>query len=79
MVANTGSLRKLHNTVQKFNRQFPVGTAVMLRKGTVEIATVVRAEAEVLGGHSAVGWFEGVSGCYSIENKRVRPMSLAKP
>lgn len=51
----------------------------MLRKDSGEVATVVRAEAEILGGHSAVAWFEGVSGCYSIEGKRVRPMPLAKP
>lgn len=72
-------LKKLHNLVRKFNRQFPVGTAVMLSKDSGEIATVVSAEAELMGGHSAVAWFSGVRGCYSIEDKRVRPMPLAKP
>ena len=73
------SLKKLHSIVQKFNRQFPVGAAVMLRKDSGEVATTVRAPAEILGGHSAVAWFTGVSGAYSIENKRVRPMPVAKP
>jgi hypothetical protein len=49
-----------------------VGTSVLLRKDTGEIETVVRSPAEVLDGHSAVGWFASVSGCYSIENERVR-------
>ena len=67
------STKKLQAIVDDFNQRFPVGSDVILRKDTGEIETRVRAPAEILGGHSAVGWFVGVAGCYSIED-RVRPI-----
>ncbi len=27
----------------------------------------IRASANLMGGHSAMGWFEEISGCYSLE------------
>lgn len=65
------SLKTLLQIVERFNQDYPVGTPVMLKKDTGIVETVVEAPAEVLGGHSAVGWFRGVRGCYSIENGRV--------
>lgn len=65
------SAAQLKKSVDKFNATFPVGTEVILRKDSGEVKTKVRAPAEVMGGHSAVGWFEGVSGAYSIEPNRV--------
>jgi hypothetical protein len=65
------SLKTLLQIVERFNQDYPVGTPVMLKKDTGIVETVVDAPAEVLGGHSAVGWFRGVRGCYSIENGRV--------
>lgn len=62
---------QLKKTVEQFNAKFPVGTAVILCKDSGEVQTKVRAPAEIMGGHSAVGWFEGVSGAYSIEHNRV--------
>lgn len=70
------TLKSLQGIVNKFNLLYPVGTPVLLRKDTATVETVVRAPAEVLSGHSAVGWFEGVSGCYSIEDNRVSPRPL---
>lgn len=64
----------LQETVDRFNRDFPVGTKLILRKDNGEIETEVKAPAEVLHGHSAVGWFVGVSGCYSIDGDRIRVM-----
>lgn len=64
--------KQLQKIVDDFNEHFPVGTVVTLRKDTGEITTTVKAPAEVLGGHSAVGWFTDVRGCYSIEGGRVR-------
>lgn len=55
--------------VTNFNIEFPVGTKVFLRKDTETIETYVRASAEVLGGHTAVAWFKGVSGAYAIEGR----------
>ena len=66
------SLAQLEKIVFHFNEAYPVGSEVMLRKDTETIATKVTAPAQVLSGHSAVGWFEGVSGCYSIEDGRVQ-------
>ena len=63
--------KKLQQIVDAFNRDYPVGTDVMLRKDSGFVLTVVEAPAVILGGHSAVGWFRGVRGCYSIEHDRV--------
>jgi hypothetical protein len=70
------SRKQLDAIVAKFNEAYPVGTPVFLRKDSGEVATTVTYPAEVLSGHSAVGWFEGVSGAYSIEDNRVRPRSV---
>lgn len=69
------TFKQLERMVEKFNREFPVGAKVLLRKGMIEdgdeVETVVTAPASIMGFHSAVAWFEGVSGCYDI-NGRVR-------
>ena len=62
----------LQKIVDRFNRAFPPGTKVILRKDSGEVETVVSSAANILGGHSAVAWFEGASGAYSIEDNRVR-------
>lgn len=63
---------QLAKAVESFNERFPVGTNVVLRMDGGEILTTVVEPAMVLSGHSAVAWFAGVSGAYSIENDRVR-------
>lgn len=71
------SKAQLARLVDEFNEKFPVGTQVMLRTdANGEITTTVRGAAIVLEGHSAIAWFVGVSGGYSIEGARVR---LADP
>ncbi len=58
---------------EEFNKQFPVGTEVLLRKDCGELfRTKIKHPAYVMQGHSAVAHFEGVSGCYSIEGGRVQ-------
>ncbi len=64
--------KKLQEAVDEFNSNYPVGTPVILRKDSGEVLTKVKHPAYVLSGHSAVAHFEGVSGCYSIEDNRVR-------
>lgn len=67
------SRRQLDDVVENFNRIYPVGTQVILKLDSGrEVCTPVAHKALVLNGQSAVAWFEGVSGCYSIENDRVR-------
>ena len=63
------SLAKLQQAVAVFNEAFPVGSKVKLRTDSGEVQTTVVAPAEVLGEHSAVGWFDGIRGCYSIEGR----------
>jgi hypothetical protein len=63
--------KKLQKIITEFNTAYPVGTDVILRKDSGEIETRVRDHARELCG-SAVAWFVGVSGAYSIEDNRVR-------
>lgn len=65
--------KALQKLVDTFNKKYPVGTLVMLRTDSGEIETTVMSPAFVFCGHSAVAHFHGISGCYSIEDKRVRP------
>lgn len=61
------SERHLQAIVDKFNADFPVGTEIDYTDD-LGIATgyKTRSEAQVLGGHSAVIWLEGKSGCVSL-------------
>jgi hypothetical protein len=60
--------KKLQKQCDEFNEKYPVGTAVLLKKDFVDepVATSVRHPAYVMSGHSAVAFFEGISGCYHI-------------
>lgn len=62
---------KLQKQCDEFNETYPVGSPVTLRKDTDTIQTKVRGEAFILSGHSAMAFFERVSGCYEID--RVTP------
>ncbi len=64
---------KAEQQVEMFNRAYPVGTKVLLRMddgGRKE--TTVRSQAWILGGHTVVAKFEGISGGYLIN--RVGPL-----
>ncbi len=71
------NLKKLQKLCDDFNRIYPVGTAVRLKKDFVDepVDTKVTHEAYVLSGHSAVAFFEGISGCYHIDCVIGRPES----
>ncbi|EKE70870.1 hypothetical protein [Oceanibaculum indicum] len=50
-----------------WNRHYPVGTPVTATKDKGEkVETVTRSAAEVMGGHTAVIWLEGISGAYLL-------------
>ncbi len=68
------TIRELERRVRAFNHRYPVGTPCRLRMDTKTIDTRIASEAFILQGHSAVACFEGVSGCYSIEDDRVSPI-----
>lgn len=57
---------QLQTACDEFNIKYPVCTEVLLKKDGVDepVATKVRHEACVMGGHSAVAFFEGISGSY---------------
>lgn len=60
---------RLQKIVDEFNEKYPVGTRVILRRDIGEVETTVEMPARILSYHSAVAWFEGVSGCYDIQGR----------
>ncbi len=69
------NITKVQKICDEFNQKYPIGTYVILKKDSGEFTTSVQSAAFVLGGHSAVAFFHGVSGCYAIEGRvrRVKP------
>ena len=65
--------------IELFNAAFPVGTPCILRRGSGAVETRVRGPAELLSGHSAVAWFDLVTGAYSTEDSRVFPLPPSRP
>jgi len=64
-------LAKLQAEIDAFNVECPVGTPVIVTKDLGEqFHTTVRHEATILGGHTAVGWFENITGCYLLSRAR---------
>lgn len=54
--------------VNKWNASHGPGTRVLVKLDNGDIrGTVTRSRAELLGGHSAVIWLEGIPGCYSLD------------
>ena len=62
---------QLQGEVDQFNKYCPVGTpvSVMMDDGTT-VDAIVTNEATILGGHTAVGWFTDISGCYKLSRAR---------
>jgi hypothetical protein len=51
-----------------WNAKHPVGTVVTVRRDNGEVqVTKTRSAAEMLSGHTAVIWLEGISGCYMLD------------
>ncbi len=65
------SKKKLQADIDKFNKACPVGTpvSVTMDDGTA-VETKVWHEATILGGHTAMGWFEDITGCYLLKRAR---------
>lgn len=60
--------RELELEVENFNLKHKVGDKVLLKNDAGEVNTVtVKSPATILGGHTAVGWFKEISGCYLLE------------
>lgn len=69
------NLKKLQAECDAFNAKCPVGGTVLVKlDGKDEpFATTTCSEAQILSGHSAVIWMNGVSGCYLLN--RVTPVA----
>lgn len=64
----------LQRQCDRFNADYKIGQHVTVRKDNGEgFLTRTRSMAEVLSGHSAVIWVEGLAGCYLLE--RIVPMA----
>lgn len=62
------NLEKLQAQCDAWNRQHAIGTEVDVRKDLGDVVrTKTRSAAQVLSGHTAVIWLEGISGCYLLE------------
>jgi hypothetical protein len=53
--------------VENWNLKRPVGTKVTVHLDSGEAReTTTRSKAEMLSGHTAVVWLDGVAGCYLL-------------
>lgn len=62
--------------IKKFNELYPVGSKVLLRKVSRDSFPyqeyVVKSAAYALNDTQAVAFFEGISGCFSIEPQFIK-------
>jgi hypothetical protein len=64
--------------VKKFNRTYSLDTPVRVHLDDGRtVDTKLRAPAQLLGGHTAVVWLEGISGCYALNRVQPIPRSEA--
>ncbi|MEG6552271.1 hypothetical protein V6C53_18740 [Desulfocurvibacter africanus] len=59
---------KEQSLCEAWNASHPVGTVVSILRdngNTTQTRTV--SEAQVLNGHTAMVWLEGISGCYALK------------
>ena len=62
------SATQMQAACDKFNAAHPVGAAVSVKLDGGEVReTVTNSEAQVMGGHTAVIWLDGIRGCYDLE------------
>lgn len=63
------SLKKLQEQVDNFNSKVGIGDKVKIRMAVDSEwkEVTVSHNATILGSHTAVGWFEEVSGCHSLD------------
>ena len=67
---------QLQAACDKFNAAHQIGAAVSVKLDSGEVReTITVSEAQVLSGHTAVIWLDGIRGCYDLE--RVTPLPSA--
>jgi hypothetical protein len=67
---------KLQAQIDAWNATHPIGADVdvLTDRGKI-VRTKTRSAAELLSGHSAVIWLDGISGCYALD--RVTAVEMA--
>lgn len=74
---NRPNPKKLQTAVDSWNCNNQIGAPIYYRNDLGKITeTTTRTDASVLGGHTAVIWLDGVSGCVSLD--RVQPREAAQ-
>jgi hypothetical protein len=59
--------QKLEMQITAFNEKYKPGDQLNIKMDSGEIKQVtVKCPATILGGHTAVGWFNEISGCYDL-------------
>lgn len=68
------NLKKLQAECDAFNAANVLGARVLVQlDGRADLMeTITRSEAQILSGHSAVIWLDGITGCYLLD--RVKPV-----
>lgn len=62
------ALAKLQAQCDRFNADCPIGTEVLVKTDARgNIITRTTSPAQVLSGHTAVVWLDGISGCYLLD------------
>lgn len=63
------SKKELQKQVDQFNSTYGIGCRVYLKQGDGKVIPVtIKSQASILGGHTAVAWFNEVASCYSIDS-----------
>lgn len=72
------SLKQKQALCDKWNVKYPIGTPVQFTLDSDDKVTYTTTSslAEVLGGHTAVIWLDGVKGCYELD--KVSPLIPVK-
>jgi len=62
------SVEVMRSKIKVFNQKHPVGSAVtVINDLGKRIEAKIRYPAEILSGHTAVVWLEGICGCYCLD------------
>lgn len=68
MMAMLNNPKAAQREVDKWNAAYPVGQSVKVRKDNGDVVdTYTTSRAELLSGHSAVIWVNGISACYLLK------------
>jgi len=62
------SLKEQKNSIEVWNRHVSVGQYVHVRRDSGEVEQrKTTSEAQLLGGHTAVVWLDGIAGAYALD------------